>query len=116
MIFIEPVAQSVEHVTFNHGVQGSNPCGLTNEIKHLRLSLNFLYETQVGRREPLRWYRMADNQSQNNQRAPLIALAVVVLLFVVGWLLANELYKGGKMEDCLLSGRTNCAPIETPGR
>jgi hypothetical protein len=26
----EPVAQSVEHVTFNHGVQGSNPCGLTN--------------------------------------------------------------------------------------
>ena len=25
----EPVAQSVEHVTFNHGVQGSNPCGLT---------------------------------------------------------------------------------------
>jgi hypothetical protein len=26
---VEPVAQSVEHVTFNHGVQGSNPCGLT---------------------------------------------------------------------------------------
>jgi hypothetical protein len=28
---VEPVAQSVEHVTFNHGVQGSNPCGLTNK-------------------------------------------------------------------------------------
>ena len=25
----EPVAQSVEHVTFNHGVLGSNPSGLT---------------------------------------------------------------------------------------
>ena len=25
----EPVAQSVEHVTFNHGVAGSNPAGLT---------------------------------------------------------------------------------------
>jgi hypothetical protein len=35
-IFIfEPVAQSVEHVTFNHGVQGSNPCGLTRRIKDL---------------------------------------------------------------------------------
>ena len=25
----EPVAQSVEHVTFNHGVAGSSPAGLT---------------------------------------------------------------------------------------
>ena len=32
---VEPVAQSVEHVTFNHGVVGSNPAGLTNKIKHL---------------------------------------------------------------------------------
>jgi hypothetical protein len=28
--FEEPVAQSVEHVTFNHGVVGSSPTGLTN--------------------------------------------------------------------------------------
>jgi hypothetical protein len=27
----EPVAQSVEHVTFNHGVLGSSPSGLTNK-------------------------------------------------------------------------------------
>jgi hypothetical protein len=32
---VEPVAQSVEHVTFNHGVQGSNPCGLTNKNEDL---------------------------------------------------------------------------------
>jgi hypothetical protein len=31
----EPVAQSVEHVTFNHGVQGSNPCGLTKQKQGL---------------------------------------------------------------------------------
>jgi hypothetical protein len=31
----EPVAQLVEHVTFNHGVLGSSPSGLTNEIKVL---------------------------------------------------------------------------------
>ena len=31
----EPVAQSVEHVTFNHGVLGSSPSRLTNKIKDL---------------------------------------------------------------------------------
>jgi len=55
----------------------------------------------------------ADNQDQGNQRGPLIALGVVVLLFVVGWFLAHELYANGKLEDCLMSGRTNCAPIAT---
>ena len=31
----EPVAQSVEHVTFNHGVAGSSPAGLTITNKGL---------------------------------------------------------------------------------
>jgi hypothetical protein len=46
----------------------------------------------------------------------MVALGVVVVLFVIGWVLAHELYAGGKMEDCLLSGRTNCAPIDTRPR
>jgi hypothetical protein len=53
-------------------------------------------------------------QRQNaNRRASLIALGVVVLLFVLGWILTQELYSHQKVEDCLLSGRTNCVPIET---
>jgi hypothetical protein len=43
----------------------------------------------------------------------MIALGVVVLLFLVGWLLARELYADSKMEDCMMSGRTNCAPLDT---
>jgi hypothetical protein len=31
----EPVAQMVEHLTFNQVVLGSSPSGLTNEIKQL---------------------------------------------------------------------------------
>jgi hypothetical protein len=46
----------------------------------------------------------------------MVALGVVVFLFVVGWLLARELYSNGKMEDCLMSGRTNCAPLDTQSR
>jgi hypothetical protein len=51
------------------------------------------------------------DDQQPNRRGPLVALAVVVVLFLVGWLLANALYSNGKMEDCLMSGRTNCAPL-----
>jgi hypothetical protein len=53
------------------------------------------------------------NKETGNQRRSLIALGVVVLLFVIGWLLAHELYADGKLEDCMMSGRTNCAPLDT---
>ena len=56
---------------------------------------------------------MADrNKQTGNQRRSMIALGVVVLIFVIGWLLARELYSDSKMEDCLMSGRTNCAPLK----
>jgi hypothetical protein len=57
---------------------------------------------------------MAGSENQNaNQRRSMIALGIVVVLFVVGWVLAHELYADGKLEDCLLSGRTNCQPMQT---
>ncbi len=41
----EPVAQSVEHETFNLGVVGSIPTGLTNLASgSVRLPFGFLYE------------------------------------------------------------------------
>jgi hypothetical protein len=57
-----------------------------------------------------------DNEEDGNRRGPLVALGVVVVLFAIGWFLARELYANGKLEDCLMSGRTNCAPIDTPPR
>jgi hypothetical protein len=56
------------------------------------------------------------NAPDGNQRRSLIALGVVVFLFLLGWLLAHELYASGKLEDCLMSGRTNCVPLDTQGR
>jgi hypothetical protein len=57
-----------------------------------------------------------DDSDNGNRRGPLIALGVVVILFAVGWLLAHELYAEGKLEDCLMSGRTNCATITPQSR
>jgi len=54
-----------------------------------------------------------ENENGSRRRS-LLALGIVVLLFVIGWILAQELYTNGKLEDCLLSGRTNCAPIQSP--
>jgi hypothetical protein len=60
---------------------------------------------------------MADPEGQDgSRRRAVIALGFVVLLFVVGWVLAHELYANGQLEDCLLSGRTNCAPIQSPSQ
>jgi hypothetical protein len=41
----------------------------------------------------------------------LLAGLVVAVLFVV-----HELQESARMQDCLASGRTNCAPIAIPGR
>jgi hypothetical protein len=62
---------------------------------------------------------VADNHDRNrsrdhtNRRASLVALGVVVVLFVIGWILTRELYSNSKIEDCVMSGRTNCVPIDT---
>ena len=62
---------------------------------------------------------MADNDDRGrsrdntNRRASLVALGVVVVLFVIGWILTRELYSNSKIEDCVMSGRTNCVPIDT---
>ena len=56
------------------------------------------------------------NRDDGSQRRSLIALGIVVGLFALGWFLAHELYTSGKLEDCLMSGRTNCEPIQTQGR
>jgi hypothetical protein len=49
-------------------------------------------------------------------RGPLIALGAIVLIAVVAWFLFRELSASSRLQDCLLSGRTNCAPIEAPTR
>jgi hypothetical protein len=54
-----------------------------------------------------------DEPERGENRGPAIAgLAVAVVLLVVGLWLAHELTAASKMQDCLMSGRTNCNVIE----
>ena len=42
----------------------------------------------------------------------MAGLAIAVVLLVVGLWLAQKLTAASKMQDCLMSGRTNCNVIE----
>jgi hypothetical protein len=56
-----------------------------------------------------------DDNNDPSRRGPLIAMGAVALIFIVGLLLFRELSNSARLQDCILSGRTNCAPIERSG-
>jgi hypothetical protein len=56
-----------------------------------------------------------DNGHEHDSRRPaVIGLIVVAVLVVIAYFLFTALRQNSAMEDCLMSGRHNCAPIETP--
>ena len=56
-----------------------------------------------------------DNGHEPDSRRPaLIGLLLVLTLVVAAYFLVNALRKNADLEDCLMSGRRNCAPIEAP--
>jgi hypothetical protein len=48
----------------------------------------------------------------NRQTASLAGLALMLALVVVCLLLVRVLHHKAVIEDCMMSGRSNCAPIE----
>ena len=58
-----------------------------------------------------------DNGEEPDSRRPaVIGLAVVLVLVVVAYFLVTALRENANLEDCLMSGRRNCAPIDVPPR
>jgi hypothetical protein len=53
-----------------------------------------------------------DPQSRDPRRAALLGLVLVLLLVGGGLYLAHVLHAASQIQDCVMSGRTNCAPIE----
>jgi hypothetical protein len=54
----------------------------------------------------------ADAEAQGNRTPAIAGLAIAIVLLVVGLWLARELTAASKMQDCLMSGRTNCNTIQ----
>jgi hypothetical protein len=55
-----------------------------------------------------------DDDGGGSRRGALIGLAIAAVLVIAGYYLMTALRNQGNMEDCLMSGRTNCAPLDIP--
>ena len=57
-------------------------------------------------------FRPEPAESQASRTPAIAGLVVAAVLLVVGLWLARELTAASKMQDCLMSGRTNCNVIQ----
>jgi hypothetical protein len=55
---------------------------------------------------------MTDPEQGDNRRGAIVGLVIAVTILAIGLWLARDLTAASKMQDCLMSGRTNCNVIE----
>jgi hypothetical protein len=53
-----------------------------------------------------------DEGNGDNRRGAIAGLVIAVVLLAVGIWLARDLSAASKMQDCVMSGRTNCNQID----
>lgn len=52
-------------------------------------------------------------EDAHSQRAALVGLAICLALVLGGLYLVYALKKSAALQDCVMQGRTNCAPVDT---
>ena len=52
-----------------------------------------------------------DQEAADRQTASLAGVAITLLLLVIGLFLVHALHNKAMVEDCLLSGRSNCDAV-----
>jgi hypothetical protein len=55
---------------------------------------------------------MTDPEEGGNRRGAIAGLLIVAVMLAAGLWLAHDLTAASKMQDCLMSGRTNCNVIQ----
>ena len=58
--------------------------------------------------------RVQEEEDEARRTGALMGFVVILLLAIAALILVRELGKESKLEDCLMAGRRNCAPIEVP--
>ena len=57
-----------------------------------------------------------EHEDAERRTAALMGFIVILVLAIAGVILVRELRVKANLEDCLMAGRRNCAPIEVPLR
>ena len=60
--------------------------------------------------------REDEEDAEARRTKALMGLIVVLVLAIAGVVLVRSLREKAALEDCLLAGHRNCAPIEVPLR
>lgn len=55
---------------------------------------------------------MANPESDDSRRGAIAGLLIAAVMLIFGLWLAHSLTSSSRMQDCLMSGRTNCNTIE----
>jgi hypothetical protein len=56
--------------------------------------------------------RDKDQDQGDNRRGAMVGLIIAIVLLAVGIWLVRDLTAASRMQDCVMSGRTNCNVIE----
>ncbi|HVC55853.1 MAG TPA: hypothetical protein VND95_07845 [Stellaceae bacterium] len=59
---------------------------------------------------------IGEPDDETRRTLALMGLIVILVLAIAGVILLRALRSNNALEDCLMSGRRNCAPIEVPLR
>jgi len=57
-----------------------------------------------------------DHPETESRRPAVIGLILVLALVVAGYFLVTALRQNANLEDCLMSGRKNCAELDVPSK
>jgi hypothetical protein len=58
------------------------------------------------------FHTMSEPEGGDSRRGAIAGLIIAVVLLALGIWLAHDLTAASKMQDCLMSGRTNCNVIQ----
>jgi hypothetical protein len=57
-----------------------------------------------------------DDEPQPSRRGAVVAVAVIVVAILAVIFVVRQLHQASVIQDCVMSGRTNCAQIQAPPR
>jgi hypothetical protein len=56
--------------------------------------------------------RPAESPPGGSNRRAVVGLTAAIAVALAGWLLIRELQAQSRLEDCMISGRRDCTPID----
>lgn len=57
-----------------------------------------------------------DDEPQPSRRGAIVAVAVIAVAILAVIFVMRQLHQASVVQDCVMSGRTNCAQIQAPAR